>query len=129
MPSAWTLFVDWPYLLPSIVAGFSGLLAAWSAYMYLPEASMVNACRAVGKQKHLEPNPNCHGSCKGISTRADPQTLPKTLSGAHSRETEKANEGGGIRTLLKHKRFMNVCILYGRECCAVQGVAVVPHGS
>lgn len=36
-PPSFTLLLDNPYLLPSLVAGLAGFAAAVSAYKYLPE--------------------------------------------------------------------------------------------
>lgn len=37
LPSSWTLFSDYPYLLPAFVTGLSATIAAWMSISILPE--------------------------------------------------------------------------------------------
>lgn len=40
LPESFTLLVEYPYLLPSVVAAMVGFAAAVSAYKFLPEVSV-----------------------------------------------------------------------------------------
>lgn len=37
LSSSWTLFSDYPYLLPALAAGLSAIIAAWMSISILPE--------------------------------------------------------------------------------------------
>jgi MFS family permease len=39
LSESWTLFADWPYLLPSLVTAVVGGIASFLAYLWLPEVS------------------------------------------------------------------------------------------
>jgi len=94
LPSSFTLFSTYPYLLPSLVVGLSGFAAWFTSYIYLPEVrSTVYSTR-----RHAHTN----------------QTLPPSLRRSSKKDSEKGSRPGTLK-LLRYKPFQHVLILYGRK--------------
>ena len=141
----WTLFVNYPYLLPSIIAGSSGLLSFALGLALVPEVRPLTADLHGGRaveherfadvRKTLPPSLRRNRSQQragGLEVNlndarpsddsleldyevADRERLGKAERGGGGRSHADADASPGLWTLLKYKPFQNVLILYGCE--------------
>ncbi|XAO26623.1 hypothetical protein I312_105461 [Cryptococcus bacillisporus CA1280] len=59
LPASWTLFSDYPYLLPALAAGLSAIIAAWMSISILPET--------LDRSKHKQAH-SLRGKAEGSSS-------------------------------------------------------------